>query len=191
MMTAIPTLFDYVDLPIPGLLNDWERQVNEWCKEYRSYTKDTYISEMNIDSSVFLFDHASERVVLAYAVSTEALVKRDASRMRRFPDVNKTVQKVLRDKAFHADKGHFLGHVSGGRMDINLFPQQRELNRGWSEEGKRFRTMERYVAKEIGSFFYHRPIYENESWMPDYLEYGVLKEGSEWWVDRFCNGIKR
>ena len=53
------------------------------------------------------------------------------SRMRGFPDVSASVRRALGTRAFFADKGHFLGHASGGVLDINLFPQRRELNRGW------------------------------------------------------------
>ena len=73
------------------------------------------------------------------------------------------------------------------RQDLpGPFPQRRELNRGWSDEGKRFRAMERYVAGHPGAFFYHRPLYD-ETWIPDRLEYGVLVDDREWWVDSFTN----
>jgi len=38
-----------------------------------------------------------------------------------------------------------------------------------------------------GTFFYHRPSYDDETWIPQTLEYGVLVEGKEWWVDSFRN----
>lgn len=107
--------------------------------------------------------------------------------MRGFPDVNVSVRKVLDDGAFPADRGHFLGHASGGILDINLFPHRRALNRGWSTEGKRFRSMERYVTQHLGAFFYHRPQYDDVSWIPQLLEYGVLLEESKWWVETFRN----
>lgn len=34
------------------------------------------------------------------------------------------------------DRGHFIAHLSGGPIDINLFPQRRDINRGWSVENK-------------------------------------------------------
>jgi hypothetical protein len=145
------------------------------------------LSEINLDFAVFIFDHALERVALAYAVSVEQLMKRDSSWMRGFPNPNVSTQRILGRKAFRADKGHFLGHASGGRLDINLFPQRRELNRGWSKEGKEFRKMERYVAEHPGTFFYHRPIYGDENWVPKALEYGVLEQDAQWWVKTFAN----
>jgi hypothetical protein len=145
------------------------------------------LSELYLNFAVFIFDHALERVTLAYTVSIEQLMKRDAGRMRGFPDPNVSAQRILGDKAFRADKGHFLGHASGGELDINLFPQSRELNRGWSAEGKEFRHMERYVAEHPGTFFYHRPIYDNEAWVPQLLEYGVLEGDTHWRVKTFAN----
>ena len=130
-----------------------------------------------------------ERVVFAYAVSTPALTRRDGSRIKGFPNINASVKATLGNAAFIADKGHFLGHASGGQLDINLFPHRRELNRGWSAEGKVFRTLEKYVADNPGTFFYHRPIYDDDSWIPATLEYGVLKENKVWCVETFANKL--
>jgi hypothetical protein len=76
--------------------------------------------------------------------------------MRGFPDVSLSVRSALGERAFLADRGHFLGHASGGQLDVNLFPRSRTLNRGWSEQGKIYRRMERFVAANLGTFFYHR-----------------------------------
>jgi hypothetical protein len=38
-----------------------------------------------------------------------------------------------------------------------------------------------------GAFFYHRPLYNDETWVPDRLEYGVLVDDREWWVEQFRN----
>ena len=186
-MTALELLYQTANRQIPTALLRWENQVWDWCDEYTDACPSAEINEINLDFAVYLFDLSFERVTLAYALSVEQLTKRDTSRMRGFPNVNASVQAVLGEKAFKADKGHFLGHASGGILDINLFPQRRELNRGWSEEGKRFRSMERYVAEHPGTFFYHRPIYNDETWIPDRLEYGVLKDDGDWWTDSFQN----
>ena len=186
-MSALTKLYRRADRPVPEPLSDWENQVAGWCEQYTAKYEQAEISEINLDFAVFLFDHSTERVTLAYAVSGKQLMKRDANRMRGFPRVDVSIRANLKEKAFFADKGHFLGHASGGILDINLFPQRRELNRGWSAEGKRFRNMERYVAEHPGIFFYHRPLYDDETWIPESLEYGVLVEDSEWWVDTFRN----
>lgn len=186
-MTALLELFKQANRTLPAPLAGWENQVDTWCAQYEVQFEGAEISEINLDFAVFLFDHLLERVTLAYALSVEQLLKRDTSRMRGFPNVNVSVQANLEGKAFFADKGHFLGHASGGILDINLFPQRRELNRGWSAEGKRFRKMERYVADHPGTFFYHRPLYDDETWIPASLEYGVLVGDVDWWLDTFRN----
>ena len=186
-MSALLELFANADRPLPSSLIDWEDQITVWCDEYEASFPQADISEVNLDLGVFLFDHSEERVILAYALSKVQLDKRDTSRMRGFPNPNVSVRKVMNNDAFLADKGHFLGHASGGILDINLFPQRRELNRGWSEEGKRFRKMERYVADHPGTFFYHRAIYDDDTWIPEQLNYGILRDDTEWWTDTFNN----
>jgi len=54
------------------------------------------------------------------------------------------------------DKGHFIAHGYGGPIDVNLFPQRRDINRGWHEEGKPYRQMERYVAANPGTFVFFK-----------------------------------
>jgi hypothetical protein len=186
-MSPLTKLFEHAGRPAPVALSDWEDRVTAWCDEYLDQYDGTELSEMNLGYAVFIFDHKWERVILAYALSIEQLMKRDSIRMRGFPDPNVSAQRVLGEKAFRADKGHFLGHASGGELDINLFPQRRELNRGWSAEGKQFRSMERYVAEHPGTFFYHRPIYDDETWVPCWLEYGVLEDDMRWRIAKFAN----
>ncbi|UCG15016.1 MAG: hypothetical protein JSU72_17115 [Deltaproteobacteria bacterium] len=186
-MSALQELFKRANRTVPEALSDWDEQVDSWCQEYGAKFQPAELSEINLDFAVFLFDHAAERVTLAYALSVEQLMKRDASRMRGFPDVNVSIRKGLEQESFTADKGHFLGHASGGILDINLFPHRRELNRGWSADGKRFRSMERYVAEHPGVFFFHRPVYDDSTWIPHYLTYGVLINDTKWWVGTFRN----
>jgi len=186
-VTDLQAVFTKIGLTTPPALVDWDDVVGSFVVSYEETSGQSEFSTTNIDSAFFLFDHRLERVVLAYAVSTLQLTKRDSSRMRGFPNVNASIRRVMGDKAFVADKGHFLGHASGGVLDINLFPQRRELNRGWSEEGKRFRRMERHVAEHPGTFFYHRPFYDDDTWIPSILEYGVFTDGASWWKDTFHN----
>lgn len=184
-MSNLLKIYTKFETSLPGLLQTWENDVNVWCKEYQQKVEYSQLVEIVLDLSVFIFDLIEERVVIAYAISTRALQKRDSNRIRGFPNVNASTMKG--EKKFKSDKGHFLGHASGGELDINLFPHRTGLNRGWSKEGKIFRAMERYVAKNIGTFFYHRPIYNDDTWVPSYLEYGVLKEKEYWDVNLFTN----
>jgi hypothetical protein len=186
-MSTLSNLFAAVRRKVPPALNDWSGLLGTWCDEYLERWPRGALSEVNLTPAVFVFDHAFERVVVAYAVSVLQLMSRDKGRMRGFPDVNVSVRTVLGERAFPADRGHFLGHASGGELDINLFPQRRDLNRGWSDQGRVYRRMERYVADHPGSFFYHRAQYEDDTWIPHSLEYGVLLEDATWWVAVFDN----
>ena len=185
-MSTLSELFRRAGRTPPPELSDWRDKENSWHNEYTNDFPNAELSEINVDVAVFVFDHSFERVVLAYALSIEQLTTRDYSRMRGFPDPNVSVRAEAKN-TFIADRGHFLGHASGGILDINLFPQRRELNRGWSPEGKRFRKMERYVSEHPGTFFYHRAIYNDTTWIPNLLEYGILLEDSTWWKDIFSN----
>jgi hypothetical protein len=88
------------------------------------------------------------------------------------------------------DKGHFIAHSVGGavdRLEVNVFIQRRDLNRGWSNEGRRYVAMEKYAANHCGTFLFSRPLYEDQTSRPAFLEYGVLKETGQLWVEVFDN----
>ncbi|MDX2262269.1 MAG: hypothetical protein SFU84_11290 [Gemmatimonadales bacterium] len=85
------------------------------------------------------------------------------------------------------DKGHLLAHSAGGGTDVNLFPQNLTLNRGQSPAGRRYREMERYAATHPGTLVFSYLKYNDASWVPVALEYGLLKDGQELWVEEFAN----
>ena len=88
------------------------------------------------------------------------------------------------------DKGHFIAHSIGGAVDrseMNVFVQRRDLNRGWSQAGKRYRMMEKYCVLNPGVFCFTRPIYQDQTSKPACLEFGVLKTSGELWIDCFDN----
>jgi len=186
-VNKLDSLFARCGRAAPSALESWESRVQSWCGAYESVEPNATILEFDLEVGVYLFDQTLGRVVLAYAVSCPALHKRDAARMRGFPDVSLSVRSALGERAFLADRGHFLGHASGGQLDVNLFPQSRTLNRGWSEQGKIYRRMERFVAANLGTFFYHRPVYDDSTWIPRALEYGVLRADRDWWTAEFDN----
>jgi hypothetical protein len=87
------------------------------------------------------------------------------------------------------DKGHFIAHSIGGALDgweLNVFVQRRELNRGWSEAGARFRDMEDYCAN-AGTFCFSRPLYADPTAKPAFVEFGVLKSDGQLCVECFDN----
>jgi len=54
---------------------------------------------------------------------------------------------------------------------VNLFPQDSLLNRRRSEEGARFRKLDRYAAAHPDTLCFVRFVYEDESWRPTRLEF--------------------
>jgi hypothetical protein len=129
---------------------------------------------------------AAERVVLVFGLSAAPHGRREASRIRGFPDPNPSMQGVDASGAL-ADRGHFVAHSAGGPLDMNLFPQRRDLNRGWSQQGRKYRAMEQYLADHPGTFFYHRPIYADGTWVPAELELAILRPDEGWSVGLFSN----
>jgi hypothetical protein len=174
-------------LPMPNALKEFESEVESWCEEYACALPNALLLEVNLVPAVYWFDLTDERVVAAYGISTRPEKPRELSRIRRFPDVSIGVNRVMGDQAFPVDRGHFISHAAGGELDINLFPQRRDLNRGWSEEGKLYRKMERTAAHHPGTFHFHRARYDDDTWIPNTLQYGVLREDDTWWIEEFAN----
>ena len=170
---------------------------DEWCENYQEMTpSETNILQFNDNGFDFLFDFSSElvskgvvpgdqavddRVVAVFGRSIQTSIKRDATRMRGF--LGGPIQDSTKG---NTDKGHFIGHCLGGGLDVNLFPQRKDINRGWSNRGKVFRAMERHCSKNPGTFCFSRPIYCDNSWRPCVIEYGILKKTGIW-VERFEN----
>jgi hypothetical protein len=67
-----------------------------------------------------------------------------------------------------------------------MFPQDRELNRGWSVAGRRYRALEREIANTPGAFFFCCLLYADDSDFLAVVELGVLR-GDGLQVERFPN----
>lgn len=79
-----------------------------------------------------------------------------------------------------------VAHAAGGTFGPNMFPQDRDLNRGWSTEGRRYRALEREIARVPGTFFFCCLLYADDTDFPAAIELGVLRpEGLH--VERFRN----
>ncbi|MEC3978716.1 hypothetical protein [Amycolatopsis sp. H20-H5] len=136
--------------------------------------------------ATYLFDLASavgaaqeDRTVAAWAITPSAVGSRDASYQRGFPlppDPDGTP----------VDRGHLIPHLSGGEFGPNIFRQHRALNRGWSEQGKRFRALEREAAAVPGTFYFGHLLYEDDTAYPAEIESGLLR-GTELHIERFRN----
>jgi len=144
------------------------------------YICDLY-SEMEILGEV-PFDQTSEdRVIAVLGTSAREEERRDSSRIRRWVGPTDELLGAYRDK------GHFMAHCIGGGLDVNLFSQERRLNRGWSPQGKTYRQMETYCYEQPGTFCFSRPIYVDGSSVPRWLEFGLLKTDQTLWVEIFEN----
>ena len=88
------------------------------------------------------------------------------------------------------DKGHYIAHSIGGSVDgveVNVFVQRRDLNRGWSAEGKLYRQMEQYCAAHPKTFCFARPIYMDGTARPAWIDFGLLQTDGHLWAERFDN----
>jgi hypothetical protein len=159
------TLVAWLDVNLPDL----------WAQDYGEAPNLLAISARDDGRSFcrYLFDHAGaagpdaaveDRVVAVWGVSAPPPAPRDAARLQGF-------LRGVWSRAFRGDdRGHFFAHTMGGGLDINLFPQSARLNRGGL-----WRRMENYAARHPGTFCFVRPIYDDPSWRPARLEFGLFK----------------
>jgi hypothetical protein len=140
--------------------------------------------------ATYLFDFASavnaeqeDRTVAAWAVTPAAVARRDVSYQRGFPLAADPGGPLV-------DRGHLIPHLSGGEFGPNIFRQDRSLNRGWSDEGKRFRGLEREAAATPGTFYFGHLLYQDDTAYPMAIEIGILRDGTLH-VDRFQNRFPR
>ena len=124
------------------------------------------------------------RVVAAYGVSKQNVAKRNSSRMKGYLG---PTSKIYAHFGGNYDKGHFIANATGGPMEINIFPQKKEINRGWSESGKVYRRMERFIAQNPGTFVFSRPIYNDFTLRPILLEFGYISNDGEFVSEFFEN----
>jgi hypothetical protein len=174
-----------------------EQLVSQWCDRYvRTATHVANLVRFPFRTFEYIFDSYSElesmgeipynqtiqnRVVAVIGTSTRAGEIRDAGRLRNWAAPAEEFVGAERDR------GHFMAHCIGGGFDVNVFSQERRLNRGWSPQGKIYRQMENYCYEQPGTFCFSRPIYEDGSSVPRWLEFGVLKTEGTLWVEVFDN----
>jgi hypothetical protein len=159
-----------------------------WAQAYRSRLPQTSLLEFDSDGARFLFDLASaagaeraDRTVAAWGRSRPAPRPRDEAYQRGYPSPQGRADRPL-------DKGHMVAHAAGGTFGPNMFPQDRELNRGWSVEGRRYRALEREIANTPGTFFFCCLLYADDTDFPAAVELGVLRGDGlqvEWFRNRF------
>ena len=152
----------------------------------RAVGRECVLIEFQQSGATYLFDLASsagfpqeDRTVAAWTLTPPAVSKRDASYQRGFP-------LPPRPGGGLVDRGHLVPRLSGGEFGPNTFRQNRALNRRWSNQGKRYRTLERQAADKPGTFFFGHLIYSDDSADPQSLEIAVRHRGALR-VERFDN----
>ena len=158
----------------------------------------TNIVRIQFRTFEYIFDHYSEleakgevpydqtiqdRVVGVIGTSAQAEEKRYAGRLWGWAAPTEEFLGTERDR------GHFMAHCIGGGLDVNVFSQERRLNRGWSLQGKIYRQMETYCYDQPGTFCFSRPVYADGSSVPRWLEFGLLKTDQTLWVEVFDNYV--
>lgn len=173
----------------------------EWATAYRTLNPHrANIWRVPFNGFEYLFDHSSElveqgvvseedvvedRLVAVHGRSQVNRGKRRDSLMRKHP--LGTIFFIDSKSRIKYDKGHFIAHSLGGGLHINLFPQSTAVNRGWSESGKLFRSMERYCQEHANTYCFSRPLYKGHSSHPHDIEFGVLKADGTLWINSFQN----
>ena len=163
---------------------------DKWLAAYYDMSSHSpMVLEFPFNGFTYLFDQASanttdvdDRAVAAYGISSKKYV-RDQKRQRQFLGPGGLSDIPGKGKF---DRGHLIACSMGGGLDVNLFPQRPELNQGTSDTGRIYRTMEVYAEQHLGTFVFSRLIYNDDSWVPSALEYGIIKD-SKLWVECFEN----
>lgn len=177
----------------------WTDMVVQWFDAYTaSFPKHGEITTQNFRGFAFVIDHIWDfgdgaevdtdlpvtRVLGAFGISGHPINPKNRNIMKRYLG---STSQAYAEYGPNYDKGHFIAHTMGGPVDANLFPQKREINRGWSKAGKRYREMERFVATHPGIFVFSRPIYTDLSDCPFELEFGFCDSNMSWEVEMFSN----
>ena len=129
-------------------------------------------------------NHLDDRVVACWGKSQSPHGKRDSSRMSSFIGSSAEL-----DANNIRDKGHMMSHGTGGGLDINLYPQRRDLNqrRKSNPASYVYAEMEKYTRENSNVFYFNRLLYSNNTWIPSWIEFGVVKLDGNLWVEVFDN----
>jgi hypothetical protein len=152
---------------------------------YESVHGECALHQFEQSGAIYLFDLASsaglrqeDRTVAAWIVTPKSIARRDTGYQRGFPMAPGPPEAAV-------DRGHLIPHLSGGEFGPNIFRQDRALNRGWSDAGKRYRGLEREAAT-TGVFYFGHLIYIDTTDYPSAIETGLLR-GESLYAERFDN----
>lgn len=170
----------------------WNEICHEWSEEYRkTFPHFGEITLSHYHQFAFTIDHEvaagpetpETRVICFFGISNNDIDTKNRQRMRSYwstKDLSELIGKPY-------DRGHYMAHGFGGPIDVNLFPQRRDINRPWSPAGKRYCAMESYVRKNPGTFVFSRPIYKDLTIVPHELEYGYFDKDFKLITEVFPN----
>lgn len=140
-----------------------------------------YYTDLEIKGTVSASDTIEDRVVGVIGISKQIMGRQTARWLRGW--IGPTEKRF----GNRTDKGHFIAHSIGGGLQLNIFPQRRDLNRGWSDAGKRYRAMEKYCFDHPGTLCFNRPIYSDVTSKPSAFDFGFLTEEGSLQVAHFDN----
>lgn len=138
-------------------------------------TADCQLLEFEHGSGTYLFDQCQgphdDRTIAAVGIPTKPNAARDAGYQRGYPLPDTLVHRRV-------DRGHFIPYSSGGEFGPNIYIQDRALNRGWSEEGRKYRALERAAASAgPPTLLFVVPHYTDRTATPGFVTVGVWESG--------------
>ena len=150
-----------------------EELIENAADGYRAAFPNSELVEFDDRAVSYLFDLAddravgrSPRVVAAWGRSAAHHGPRERSRQAGFP----LAAQLLRQGY---ERGHLMGHASGGGLDESLFAQASHVNQGRSPAGRAYRHLERLAASHPGCLIFHRLIYGDDTDVPDLTQLTV------------------
>jgi len=160
--------------------------IAEVTEQHQSLPVCGRIQEFEHGPATYLFaersDDHDDRTLLAIGTPERPDSERESVYQRGFP-----LPDVVGGRP--TDRGHFIPYTAGGLFGPNIFRQDRALNRGWSQEGRGYRRLERLAVSAAvvtrATMFVH-PTYIDASDVPAFLAVGVLR-GRDLTVQVFRN----
>jgi hypothetical protein len=125
------------------------------------------------------FTRPANRVVAAWGRSRPDERVGDRRLLRRFPLPDRSARRL--------DRGHLIALASGGGENVNLVPQATRLNRGWSEQGRRWRQLERLAASQAGVSMFIEVRYDDLSDVPSAFVVRAQAPGGDELTEEFDN----
>jgi hypothetical protein len=154
--------------PVP----DVELMLEDFWASRITRTPGVSLTQFDQGEAIYVFDLADgsgavhePRTLGAWTFARTPDVPRDLSYQRGYPN------EVVGERA--TDRGHLIPFTAGGLLGPNVYIQDRALNRGWSDDGKKYRRIER-AAVAAEAFFFCALIYGDDTAYPFAVELGVV-----------------